>query len=79
MDLHSEREHYRAVIELRTPEGETATVIITRRGCGNAGLIWLTFDGAIKTTVAMDDQEAGQVTDAIDTARRPRRAPTKYF
>ena len=72
MDLHSEREHYRAVIELRTPEGETATVIVTRRECGHAGQVWLTFHGALKTTLAMNDQEAGQVIDAIDTARRPR-------
>lgn len=72
MDLHSEREHYRAVIELRTPEGETATVIVTRRGSGHPGQVWLTFHGALKTTLAMNDQEAQKVTDAIETARRPR-------
>lgn len=71
MDLYSEREHYRAVIELRTPEGETATIIVTRRRGDHAGQVWLTFHGALKTTLVMNDQEASQVIDAIDTARRP--------
>lgn len=32
MELHSEREHYRATIQLRTPGGEPSTLIVLRRG-----------------------------------------------
>jgi len=71
VELHSEKESYRAVLALRTPEGETATVIVMRRGRGRDGRVWLTFNGALKTTVTMDDREAGQMTDAIGAARRP--------
>lgn len=71
VELHSEQESYRAVLKLCTPEGEIATVIVLRRGCGHAGRVWLTFNGALKTTVAMNDREAGQLTDAIDAARSP--------
>jgi hypothetical protein len=71
VELHCEQESYRAVITLRTPEGETATVIVMRRGRGQAGRVWLTFNGALKTIVVMNDQEAGQMTDAIDAARKP--------
>jgi len=31
MELHSDRERYRATIQLRTPDGEPATLIVLRR------------------------------------------------
>lgn len=34
MELHSEREPYRATIELRTPDGKHATLIALRRERG---------------------------------------------
>ena len=68
MEVHSERESYRKVIELRTPEGQPASVIIMRR----ASKVWVTFDGAIKTTVTLNDPQAGQLIDAVTVARRPR-------
>ena len=64
MDLHSEIESYRRVLPFRTPEGATATVIVMRR----RNMVWLTFDGALKTTVVMGDQDAGQLIEAVSCA-----------
>lgn len=69
MELHSERERYRAAIQLRTPDGELSTLIVLRRGSGRDGRVWLTFDGAIKTTVTMDNTEAEEVADMVKAAR----------
>jgi hypothetical protein len=55
VELHSEVESYRRVLPFRTPEGENASVIVMRR----RNTVWLTFDGALKTTVVMKDQDAG--------------------
>jgi hypothetical protein len=68
MELHSEIESYRATIGLRTPDGERATVIIMHRGQN----VWVTLNGAIRTTVVMSDPEAGHLVDVITTARSPR-------
>ncbi|MGQ0776832.1 MAG: hypothetical protein ACT4NY_20850 [Pseudonocardiales bacterium] len=49
--LHSEIDSYRRVFTFRTPLGEPATVIVMRR----RNTVWLTFNGAAKTTVVMRD------------------------
>jgi hypothetical protein len=41
---------------------------------GNAGRAWLTFNGAIKTTVVLTDQEAGQLAGLLEDASRARRS-----
>ncbi len=64
MELHSEVESYRRVLPLRNPDGEAASVIVMRR----RNTVWLTFDGAWKTTVVMGDQDAGQLIDAVSCA-----------
>lgn len=69
VDLHSEHERYREVLNLRTPEGEAASVIVTRQGFGCRGRVWLTFQGAIKTTVMMDTEEAENVIGMIKAAQ----------
>ncbi|MGH3903315.1 MAG: hypothetical protein ACRDTE_03830 [Pseudonocardiaceae bacterium] len=63
----------------RTPDGEPTTLIVTRKGLGQAGRTWLTFDGAIKTTVMLTDPEAGHLAELLDDAssgRVPRRTTT---
>ncbi|MGH3837754.1 MAG: hypothetical protein ACRDSF_18930, partial [Pseudonocardiaceae bacterium] len=45
----------------RTPEGEPGTLIVTRQGLGRNGRVWLTFNGAIRTTVVLTDGETGQL------------------
>lgn len=68
VDVHSELESYRKVIELRTPEGRVASVIILRR----AEDVWVTFDGALATTVVLSEPQAGQLIDAVSVARSTR-------
>lgn len=69
MELHSERERYRSTIQLRTPDGEPATLIVLRRGRGRDGRVWITFDGAIKTTLTMNDPESDEVISMIKAAK----------
>lgn len=77
MELHSERESYRTTIQLRTPEGARATLIVLRRRCGHQWRVWLTFDGALKTTVTMDDRESDEVTGMIKAAQCARNTAEK--
>lgn len=64
MELHSEIESYRQVLQLHTPEGAPAALIVLRR----KSAVWLTFQGAMKTTVVMRDQEAGRLIEAVNNA-----------
>lgn len=68
METHSEIESYRRVLTFRTPAGEAATVIVTRR----YRAVWLTFHGAEKTTVVMKDPEAAQLIEAVGGASASR-------
>jgi hypothetical protein len=61
-------ETFRGTMQSRTPDGDYATVIVTRQGLGNAGRVWLTFNGAIKTTVVMTDLETARLGELLDKA-----------
>lgn len=61
-------ESFRATLRAHTPSDEFATVIITRQGLGRAGRVWLTFDGAIKTTAVMTDPETAQLVELLSKA-----------
>lgn len=61
-------ETFRATLQARTPDGAYSTVIITRQGLGRAGRVWLTFNGAVKTTVVMTDPETGQLAELLGEA-----------
>lgn len=63
---YSESHSDRAVLAFRGARGDPATVIIMR----TRGQVWLTFNGAEKTTVAMTDPQAGQLIEALHTASR---------
>jgi hypothetical protein len=52
-------ETFRATMRGRTPAGEPTTLIVTRQGVGRDGRVWVTFDGALRTTVVMTDPETG--------------------
>jgi hypothetical protein len=69
-------ETFRATMRSRTPDGEPHTVIVTRQGLGNAGRVWLTFNGAIKTTVVMTDPETVQLCELLTTATTTRHGKT---
>jgi biotin-(acetyl-CoA carboxylase) ligase len=51
-------EMFRATLPTFTPDGEQATIIITRQGQGSAGRVWITFSGAWVTTAVMSDEQA---------------------
>jgi hypothetical protein len=55
-------------VQGRTPSGESATVIITRQGLGSDARVWLTFDGAIKTTTVLTDQKVAELRELLGKA-----------
>jgi hypothetical protein len=65
-------ETFRATMRSCTPNGEPHTVIVTRQGLGNAGRVWLTFNGAIKTTVVMTNPETVQLCELLTKATATR-------
>ena len=71
-ELHSEAESYRRVLALRTPEGQAASVIVLRR----RSAVWLTFDGALKTTVVMTSEDSDRLIEAVTEARGNPRGTT---
>lgn len=62
-------ETFRATLRGHTPEGEPTTVIITRQGRGQAGRVWFTLNGAIRTTVVLTDPETGQLVGMLGDAQ----------
>ena len=68
VELHSEQERYRGTLTARSAENEPATVIVLRR----RQQVWLTFDGAIRTTVAMTDEETTQLIALLRAAQESR-------
>lgn len=66
MELYSESQSDHTVLSFRGPDGEAATVIVMRK----SAKVWLVFNGAIKTTVAMSDLEAVHLIDAVTAASR---------
>lgn len=65
MELHSEQETFRGTLAARTPGNELTTLIVMRRKQN----VWLTFDGAVKTTVAMTDPETTQLVGLLQAAQ----------
>jgi hypothetical protein len=63
-------ETFRGAMQGRTPDGYDSTVIVLRRGEGYNGRVWLTFNGAIKTTVVMTDAETTELVELLDGAQR---------
>ena len=62
-------ETFRGTMQGRTPEDERATVIVLRRGEGLNGRVWLTFNGAIKTTVVMTNPETSELVELLGDAQ----------
>jgi hypothetical protein len=65
VELHSEQETFRGTLAARTPENERTTLIVLRR----KQRVWLTFNGAIRTTVTMTDPEATQLVGLLQAAQ----------
>jgi hypothetical protein len=71
VELHSEQETFRATLTGRTPENEYATLIITRRH----QRIWITFNGAIKTTLTLSDPDTTQLVGLLQAAQGAPHSP----
>ncbi|HSL06992.1 MAG TPA: hypothetical protein VK887_03345 [Pseudonocardiaceae bacterium] len=41
-------------------------MIVTRQGLDRAGRVWLTFNGAIKTTIVMTNPETAQLWELLN-------------
>jgi hypothetical protein len=67
--MHSEEEFYRGTLQVRTIEGEAHTVIVMRRGLGRSARVWLTLNGAWKTTLRMTDPEAARLAELLTEAQ----------
>ena len=68
--MHSEEESFRGTIQVRNADGEPHTVIVMRRGHGRNAQVWITLNGAWKTTLCMSDPEATQFVELITRAQR---------
>ncbi|HEX2300631.1 MAG TPA: hypothetical protein VHH34_19355 [Pseudonocardiaceae bacterium] len=69
--MHSEEEAYRGTMTARTADGEPHTLIVTRRHAGPPARVWLTLNGAWKTTVQLTDTETAQLTELLTRALHP--------
>ena len=65
VEVHSEQETFRGTLAVRTPDNERATLIVMRRKRD----VWLTFDGAIKTTMTMTNPETTQLVGLLQAAQ----------
>lgn len=66
-------EIFRATLPVLTPDGEPATLIVTRQGQGSSGRVWVTFSGAWVTTAVMTDEDAERFAQIVNDARKARR------
>jgi hypothetical protein len=66
VELYSESQSDRAVLAFHGPNGDVATLIVMRR----RSRVWLVFNGAEKSTVAMTDRQATELVEAIRAASR---------
>lgn len=66
-------ETFRATMPASTPDGELATVIVTRQGFGSGGQVWVTFSGGWVTTAVMTDEDAERFVQLVNDARTARR------
>ncbi|MCA1671458.1 MAG: hypothetical protein LC799_04395 [Actinobacteria bacterium] len=62
-------ETFRGTLQGCTPDSDSATVIVTRKGLGRNGRVWLTFNGSVRATLVMTDQQTGRLVDLLDAAQ----------
>ena len=59
---------YLATMPAQTPEDGRSTLIITRRGIGRAARTWLTLDGGIRCTAALDRAQVEELRELLAAA-----------
>lgn len=70
--MHSHGETFRGTVQVRSLNDELHTVIVLRRGLGSDARVWLTLNGAWKTTVSMADPEVSQLCELLIKAQQAR-------
>lgn len=70
--MSTQEETFRATLRARTPEGDATTLIVLRRGLGHAARVWLTFEGAIKTTAVLTYPETVHLVELLNNAQGTR-------
>jgi hypothetical protein len=68
--MHSDEESYRGTLQVRDIDGGPHTVIVMRRGLGKKAQVWLTMNGAWKTSLQMTDPEAARLAELLTEAQR---------
>lgn len=59
---------YLATMQVQTPEDGRCTLIIARRGRGRAACTWLTLDGGIRHTAALDRAQVDELRELLAAA-----------
>ncbi|MDQ3150772.1 MAG: hypothetical protein M3R63_03305 [Actinomycetota bacterium] len=67
--MHPDEESYRGTLQARNVDGEPHTVIVMRRGLGKNARVWLTLNGAWRTTLRMTDAEAARLIELLTEAQ----------
>ncbi|MBV9163970.1 MAG: hypothetical protein JO281_21035 [Pseudonocardiales bacterium] len=70
--MHSQEETFRGTVQAHNLDGEPHTVIVLRRGLGRDARVWLTLNGAWKTTVSLTEPEVSQLCELLTKAQRAR-------
>jgi hypothetical protein len=71
--MSTPNEMFRGTLPTSTPDGDLATIIVTRQGLGSDGRVWLTFSGAWVTTAVMTDKDTERLVRLLTDARTSRR------
>ncbi len=67
--MHSEDEAFRGTMRASDLDGAPHTIIVTRRRVRGKAYVWLTLNGAWKTTLQMTDPEAARLTELLTQAQ----------
>lgn len=65
VELHSEVESFRRALVFRDPGGSPSTLLVLRR----RKAVWITLNGAEKTSVVMTDAQADELIETLSAAR----------
>jgi hypothetical protein len=68
--MHSPEEMFRGTVRVRDLNDDPRTVIVLRWGLGGDEWVWLTVNGAWKTTVSMVDSEVSQLCELLTKAQQ---------
>jgi hypothetical protein len=67
--MHSQEETFRGTVRVRDLNGEPHTLIVLRRYLDGRARVWLTLNGAWKTTVCMTDPEVVALCELLTKAQ----------